>query len=468
MEDFNIIVANLLLSNEDKNRWKFYNALMNIKLNIEDVQKSEIIHKLYALYEKNIIRKDLILFSLLVNEDKTLFEQVVAYDNSKIKLDLEQRTTIFDYTQVKKRNWFLDIIEEDYPNLDNIFNQDVLLKIYFVKLIYFSNLQNVDIEDIKHVFNKIEHKIWEDEIVTTYTNETKHILNVIEHVTRHTKENCDTTELYYYVWNNCVLNVLSNYTNLDESDNWSDITKLVKDEELLKENYNVQDVNEYTQSEIFASFTILYNTIKCIKLCQTLKEEDTATKCRISAIVEENKQMILQIKKDSLLVEILENIFLLIFIKESSQSQFFNNTNELFLIILFLKAVINEITSLKRIEKHNEVYKRYCSLCNYVTDALWRLELITTIKNENEDTTNNVLQYMLATPESLICFCLEKGNFDKANEVIQVIYKHFFKQFNSISIKLNIYNFIMYFSNFFCAYFSNIEGLYSYLIPFTL
>lgn len=423
MEDFNTILANLLLSNDDKTRSRFYKALMNFKLNYEDdLKNSDIVQRLYSLYEKNILRKDLLLFSLLLNEDKTLFQHVVEYDHSNVKLDLRQPKAIFDFMLIKNRHWFIYIIENDYPNLENFFNNDVLTRINIAKLIYFSNLQSIDVRAVNDAFNKVYSTVWEDKIVNAYIIQIGHILNVMEHVQKHTKENCDITELYYYIWNNSVLNVLSKFTNLNESNNWINVMKLIKDEELiLNECYNVQECNVCTQSETFASFTILFNIIKCIKLCHNLKEDNILAKSTISSTVEETKHMILAIERDTLLVEILEDIFVLIFIRETNQTQFFNNTNQLFLIILFLKSAINEINILKKIEKQSNIYKRYCNLCNHVTDALWRLELLTTINSDGKETTPKILQYMLAPPESLICYCLEKGNFDKANEVIQVI-----------------------------------------------
>lgn len=426
MENFNTVLAELLMSDTEENHSKFYKELMNLRINIKELKNSDIISRLHTLYKKRILRKDLILYSLLVNEDKYLFENLIEHDNRMVKLDLENPTSLFDFTYVKKKHWFLEIIENEYPNIKDVFNEDILMRIYFIKLVYFSNLDRIDVDAIKRVLKQLNY-LWEDKFVTTYVNELKRILNVIEYCTKTTKENCDITELYYYIWNNSVLNVLSKYVNLQDCNNWHDIKNLIKDEEtFLKDNYNLKDEDEYSQSEIFLSFTILYNVIKCVKLCHDLKDDDTVTKSNISGVVEETKEMILQIEKETLLVELLEDIFVLVFMKNERNddmelAEFFCNANELFLILLFLKSIINDITIVKRIDKQSTLYKRYKNLCDYVTDAFWRLELITTLEMDSEESSKkSILHYMLAPPESLICICLKKGNFEKANEVIQV------------------------------------------------
>lgn len=422
MDEINTILIDLL-SSEDKDCSYVYPILSNLKLNDEQLKNLEIIPKLYLLYDKGILRKDLVLFSLLVNADRRYFEELIKFEKAVLQLNLEDGTTLFDFSYEKKKNWFLELIENDFGNLRSVFTEETLQRINVIKLIYNTHLEAIDLGKIKSILGETNFKS-HDAILGTFLSETEHNLRIIEYCLETNPEGAlNVSELFHFVWNNNILSVLSKYVKLHKLEYWDDIKQLIKThEDFLNTTYpNQTDViaSSYTETETFFVYTILHNVIKSIKLCHNLNPNDYQTKTNISSIIEKTKQLIIQIKKDDLLIDTLENIFVLIFMRDDSG--FFCNQNELFLNILFLKSLINEIKTTRKFEKNSDIYKRFHELSDYVTDALWRLELITSIeKCDGDFSKKSILTYMLASPESLINICLKKENFEKAHQVIKV------------------------------------------------
>lgn len=67
------------------------------------------------------------------------------------------------------------------------------------------------------------------------------------------------------------------------------------------------------------------------------------------------------------------------------------------------------------IAKNTVAFKVFTELNKYLLDALWRYELVTSIKGVDLPLSkkHGFLSYMLASPESLIYMCLKKGDFEK-------------------------------------------------------
>lgn len=455
MEELNDELIKLLSSEECKPKSShIYNLIANLKVSEEEYKNFDLVQKLYLLHDQGIIRKDLVYLSFLVNDDSRLLKKVLAFDESMLLLNVEDVTTFYDFTYQRNRHWFLEIIKKDFSNLDAVFNEEMLRKVNLLKFYNVTNYPRIDLELInKKLANQ---NLPNDDFAQIYVKEISHMLDIVKFCLSISEQQINNSELYYYLSKHNLLETLSKFLNLKKSEYWMNILELIEQHAIFIKNTYVskeKPKNEnYKEAEIFVSFCVILNTLQSIQLCHELKSNDEIGKENISHIMQTSKTMIRQIKNDALLVETLENMFSLIFVREEhflsnsslSYSKFYCHENELLLILSFMKTLITEIKTIKEFDKTSNIYQRLLELNNKVTDALWRLELITCISKTPIEINKNVLPYLLAPPKSLINLCLKNDDFQKAHQVVQVCVLLFtFK----VSLKLFLIVFARIFHN---------------------
>lgn len=403
-----------------------YKTLANIELTSSNCFEFEhqIIPLIYDLIEDGKLKKHIIFIATLVNQP--LLRILLEHEASTIELDFRKPKSLFEYVFYKKKHWLLEVLNsvDEYQNV--LVDIDTLLLI--LKIVLITNQNEIDIAELNCYLGSSFDKV--DQFFKIYVEYVKFISRVVTFVRSHT-DLCDT-EIFKLLSQKSLIDCLSEMVDIENSSTWCDISnKLGENEEFFRKYFTQSnDDSNYLEREIFHAFTILTETINCIK-CSRNISANKANKDDITAKLEIIKAQLIGIKNRTLQIELLENVFALIFLRscdffqDENTDSFFCGEYEIRLILSLLKSVFEELKK----QYSNRIFaefKRFIHLNKHITDGYWRLELLNCIKKnwylgkETNAKTRNILYYMLAAPEALINMCLKQNNIEKAIQVVKV------------------------------------------------
>ncbi|KAG5879114.1 hypothetical protein JTB14_031661 [Gonioctena quinquepunctata] len=379
-------IVERLLKTEDRTKLvnQFYKKFCEIKIN--DRTESGyffeyVLPKINELHNKDIIRKDILYLSLLGSNNLELLRKCIKFNKNILELDLASPTKLYDYCVYKRQHWFGHFVSSGKTS--KIANRKIVNSILTLRLIELSNSLDISVENLKEVLLEIDGEMLSD-FWKNYILQIKHFIDIVEFCQQRSPA-IPTNDIFPYVRENSVLQTFSNYFELRES-NWKDILRWIQKEETHSENK--------AQSTNFIAFTILGHLLNCITKTPNLN---------VIEAVENAKTDLLNIQDIRFQLELLENIFAMIF----SESKHFSNERdsrlvcerkEIRLVLYLLKEVLEEMKMKPFLEKDSEEYSKFSQLNKLVADGLWRIDLIESVKSP-EKCEKHLLRYMLSPPE---------------------------------------------------------------------
>lgn len=423
------LLEELLKKQDIPTKDKFYRHFSSLNYESNEDVVLEVLPTLYKLFNKNILSKNILYLSLLLNDNSSLLDACIQWEKVNFKLDyndcLKDSNKLFDYTIYTKKHWFYHLISnwetinETLPNI-----QDKLLYLQLVTITNESNsLMFSMLEDVTKKCLQVPSSDL-DPFWIFYAKEIRLILKILElcqnqdnFISIHPGEFMD------YSTKHSVLSVCSEYLNL---------TKTYKEvEHLLTEiNQNTPPHNENLSDQIqtLSSFGVLANLLKLI--LPSLKDNQPHPSANEE--IKRIQSQFLQLKDHKLQIELLQLIFTITFLQfdhiikrtESTfkivQSyNFICNEKEVRLILFTLKSLIENIEFNKIFENDPHCSEKLDRLHTLVIDATRRLDIvINTVSLPKYE--EKFLYYMLATPEGLINLCLKNDDFDRAYQVLKV------------------------------------------------
>ncbi|XP_044264148.1 zinc finger FYVE domain-containing protein 26 [Tribolium madens] len=392
------LIASLdkLLKYKTEDPSRFYTFLSDCG-ETDDKQWESLIPKIYYLYERQVLRKDLVYLSLLASQNHALLGKFIDYDKSIYSLDVSDPVSLYDYHVYKKQHWVYEIIDNpgNYPklvDLKNIYN-----KFQMIKFVKETNLSVVEIDQLESLTREINFEFLDD-FWKFYVEEITRFISTVKFC-KTLKTDANDSDLFVFASKNTPLDTLSRFTDLGDATQW--------------ENISSKLACNHDQFIIFTGFTILATLINLLidNYNPNLKKD------HINALFETLKSKLIDLKDKQLQIELLENIFRLMFHRKAHE--FTCKEKEIRFVLFLLKSVTEELKLKKVYERDSDHYRRLSTLSNYVTDALWRLDLILNTKITPK-IQEQLLNYMLAPPESLIHICLKRQNFERAHQVIEI------------------------------------------------
>lgn len=414
MEEILIIIESLLKSEVEEGsnlHRKFYKKVCKFKF----TEKNEITYlteyalpKIQLLCDKQILRKDIMYLTLIAYNNLDVLKKCFEFDKSVYKLKIEDPSSLYDYGIFKKQHWFYEALN-NYDEVKANFNKNISHKILALKVIEVTNSREIPLEQIKILLENID-TVDMDVFWKYYIKEIQHLIRVTDFCKK-AVPSANTNEIFLYMSEHCILETFSKYIDITKLE-WNEMLIKIYEEEELHQN------SDDTQSQQFLSFYILGNIFKIVLFAEN------NTKLNVNETLEDIKSKIFSLKSKLTQVILLENIFAILFIKTNHifsdvEETFICKEKQIRLILYFIKMVIDDIKLKNLYSKESEEYFRFNELNKYVTDAIWRTELIEDIKEPGKCETN-LLRYMLASPQSLIQMCLKRGDFKRAYQVIEV------------------------------------------------
>ncbi|KAJ3648482.1 hypothetical protein Zmor_020282 [Zophobas morio] len=391
----------LKCKNEDPAR--FYTYLSDYTLTEHDEKHfiESFIPKVYYLYDKKVLRKDLVYLSLLAGENHHVLEKFIEYDKSIFVLNIDDPVSLFDYYVYEKKHWVYEIVNNPSGFDKLIPLKTIYNKLKMIKFIYETNFPEVDIEYLHSLSAQIDVEVLDD-FWKFYVDEIIKFIEVVRFCKPLLKREVSDSELFAFGSSNALLDTLSRFVDLGDPARWDTILNR------LKLNTNEDELN------VFTGFMIIATLIRL--LLQENYNTNNQKKDFVNSVFEDVKTWLLSLQNKQLQVELLENVFSLLF--HRSRNEFTCKEKEIRFILFLLKSVIEELQLKKTHEKTSPEHKKLSSLMNLVTDSLWRLDLIINTKMTPK-IEERLLNYMLAPPASLIHLCLKRRNFERAHQVIQ-------------------------------------------------
>ena len=425
MEQLKRCVSDLLHSNQTgASGNQIYLSVLTLKLEPSEVSLfTEVLPGIYRLFETGKARKDLFFLSASCNECGNVAEELSRYEQENCVLNVADPVQVFNFCVYKKKHWFLEVVErEDY---DDRFPGPVRQKISLLRLFRSTNTGNFS--DLAGAVGYVHEN--RDEFVNVYTH---HVQCVIELVNFLKGMNDDVThsDVYNFVTGHTIVQSVEKYLDLDRLKNWEPVLRKIDE---CRRNYDdvfgaSSEPKRYSQHETFASFVILADVVRCLKLSRTSCDENIdANGDEIIRILQNVKKTILNLQNRSKQIEVLEDIFVTVFMRGyGDTSGFYCTQFEVRLVITFLKSVLDDVRTANQLVGGAEESRKFLELDKYVCDAFWRLDLVENIDvPEDGDTEkramNDLFYYMLSTPEALVNLCLRRKRYEKALEVIKVI-----------------------------------------------
>ncbi|KAK9751930.1 hypothetical protein QE152_g4549 [Popillia japonica] len=404
-----------------------YSILVNSDITIENEKefKQQIIPEIYKLIENGKIRKEILFISLLLKPH--ILKILLEHEAVIIKLDLRKPTTPFDFVYYENKHWLSEVIESVTEH--SYLRSDIHTLLLVLKIISITNSNKLDIQELKYYLGLNYENV--GLFYKIYLENLELVTKVVEFIESNSTENA--CNIFKVLSENSLLNSLSEMVNISNPTLWNDIFRfLVENQNFNKKYFNHSSNNQsiYTDEEKFVAFTILISIINCLKVSENLNKSP-CNKDNITSTLEEVKEKLINLKNRTLQIELLEDIFALIFlrnsdIKGSKTDSFFCGESEIRLILSLLKSVFEELKKQYSSRGFSE-FKRFVDLNKHITDGYWRLELLSSIKKnwylENDGTkskSKNILYYMLSSPEGLINMCLKQNNIEKAIQVVKV------------------------------------------------
>ncbi|XP_018333319.1 zinc finger FYVE domain-containing protein 26 homolog isoform X2 [Agrilus planipennis] len=369
----------------------------------EENNYEELVLFISDLLQEKKIQKDLLYLTLMTQKDCSLLSELIK--KFPQVLDLKEPVSIYNYSIKNEKHWLLEVIENE--ELHSTFSEKIIYKIRL--------LQNINITNNCASYKSLEElntshfdlpgsngffKLYCD--VIKRAKKTVDIYKIIE-------KDINLKELLLLCCQNSLLNVFFSSLDLTESVLWPKILT------------ELESLNNETDITTFKCFIIIYTVICSLQLCKNIPEGNHFKhKDVISSKIEEAKQHLMSLIDIKWQTIVLENIFVLMFLKSDSHT-FFCQEKEIRLLLTFLKTCIEDIQPKHLYNRNSESVKRINELSKCVTDAFWRFEIVTE-ENSLADLPRekDLISRMLASPESLINICLKQNSFRKANQVIKV------------------------------------------------
>lgn len=416
------VLEELLKKQDTSTKDKFYRYFSSLNYESNEDLLHDILPAVHKLFNKNVLSKNILYLSLLVNDNSPLLDACIQWEKVNFNLDecLQDPNKWFDYTIYTKKHWFYHLIKNWETTKETLANiQDKLL---YLQLVTITN------EPDSTKFNKLEEITKKclqvpssdiDPFWVFYAKEIQLILKILELCHN---QHIPPGEFMDYSTKHSVLSVCSKYSNL---------TKTYKEvEHLLTEiNQSTPPHNENLSHQVqtLSSFGVLANLFKLI--LPSLRNNQSHAS--VNEEIKHVQSQFLLLKDHKLQIELLQLIFTITFLKfehikrtESTFniSQTYNficNEKEVRLILFTLKSLIENIEFNKIFKSDPHCTEKLDRLHALVIDATRRLDIvINTVSLQKYE--GKFLYYMLATPEGLINLCLENDDFDRAYQVLKV------------------------------------------------
>lgn len=406
MEQLKVYVDELISDRCLHNESVIYNLLYEIEeINSDiDIFKA-IIPSLRTLCENGKLQKDIVYLSLLAaRNSKLALETFLEYDKVSVTLDNLTSQSIFEYCIFKKQHWFTETLN----NLNTLgkqhFSTEIYKKLLILRLFNLTNVASIDTTAVKAILNEIQRDD-NDILINFYINKVENAVDLVDFISSiASTTNMNVNEIIYFTVNNSNIKTISMYMDLKQTHNWESIIKQIDDDNL----------------EIFKAFAVVFSILMCLNICDPPQS--------VEDILRSAEAQLLSMRNKKLQLEVIKTIFTLLFLSKeqlqdySNQKGYVNEVEGTSIILHFLKSVFQTIKLKNLLERNTDEFTVFAEVDKHLIDALWRHELVTTIKTVDSLSSkkNRLLSYMLAAPESLIYMCLKKGNFERALQVIQV------------------------------------------------
>ncbi|KAJ8925266.1 hypothetical protein NQ315_009094 [Exocentrus adspersus] len=367
-----------------------------------------ILPKIQQLYDRHVLRKDILYLTLIAYSNIGVLKQCIEYDKYVYKLRTRDACSLSDYSIFKGKHWIYECLTT-YNEITESFNENVSQRILSLKIIGCTNDLKISLGEVVTLLKSIDIT-YLDTFWSFYIKNVNYLMKIVDFC-KDSASSLDVDEVFYYALEHSTLEAFSKYLDIPKLQ-WEEMLHTINEEEDLHHNDNLQ-------SRHFLSFFVLGNVFKLILPTGNIMEVN------INELLYDLKLKILSIKNLSLQVEILENIFVILFVKSDHivennlESRFICNEKQIRLILYFLKMVMDDIKLLNAFNKKSEEFVKFNTLNKSVADAIWRIELIENVKEQRKYETN-LLRYMLAPPESLIYMCIKRADFKRAQQVLEI------------------------------------------------
>lgn len=397
----------LKYGSDDENRQKLYQLLGEYDCASSDIYYlyQYVFPKIYEICGQQKIRKLYIYLSLITYQNLEFLRNFIKYDKSIFRLNIEDPVSLFEHIIYKGQHWFECIVKcpEEY---DKIFDINIYNKLVFLKFLNVTNSSKLCYEKIINLLRKLDTNNLE-EFHNEYIEHINHFVHITETCSANLIHNTTLEEIFLYSTNHTALETLHFFTDL----------RNIRNEDILELFYTEPEDSIQQDLNIFTSFDVIANLLDCILLDPKYID--------IPSIMTYIREKLLNISEKPLQVQVLRCIFSVIFLKASnlrnveSEKEYICQSKDIRMIIYLLKDVLDEIIVNKDYEKQSQELQDISELKVIVTDAIWRMDIITDVK-EQKKCNKNLLSYMLSSPESLIQMCLKCHNLERAYQVIKV------------------------------------------------
>lgn len=418
MDILKVALNDLLINDECKSTQELYSLFSAVTLNKQIYQTftDDIIPQLYSFFDLNVIQKELMFLALIANPDKAILTHMFEYEKSKTHLSLTVPTSVFNVCFYLRKHWFSEIIDKEIAD-EKEFSCEILNNVKILKLVNLSNGEDVNLNKISRAALSIDNNI-ENGFLNIYVLQVKEVLRVIKFI-KNIKADCDEEGIYKCFIKHSLLKTLSRYIDFKCTQYWKRIEILLSEYVQNKEaiyKQNMVKINCYNELDQFNAYTIIHNCLKCLKLCKNYRR----SRKHIKHIYKVTEAKVLSLKKEILILEVLENVFAFNFVTNSEISRgdntFFCNEHAFERNNVFLLNVMEQLKMLNYFESHSECYDKFLKLFAQVKEALTRLFIIKRLKKNSQD----VMRYLLAPPETLFYISLKKSNFPIAEKILNV------------------------------------------------
>lgn len=380
-----------------------FEKIVNYNDKDDCLQCDQIANLIGQLYNEGKISRDILYLSVLSNTDNFLINELIKYEKSVVKI-LDYPGSLYDFVVCENRQWFEISIENS--DLSNMFDQHILNIVNILKLVYYTNKHlKPNAEEWKANFQEL-NEFWK-----TYYTKIKFIWDVIDYCTSvELIKNLD--EVFVYSSQNACIKILVNFLKCEQF-KYEEVLHILQKED--------KAYNSMKQVDNILAYSI------CMTIFNSIQDVSSVSNIRI--LITKLKEKLLSISNKKMIVELLENIFTILFIttnnftnRQVEFNTFICQEPEMRLVLFILKELLDETKAKGLFNVNSSEYADFLSIQKYVTNALWRMELISKVKSPQK-CERKLLKYMLAMPESLIQMCLKEGDYERAYQVVQV--RHF-------------------------------------------
>ncbi|KRT81269.1 hypothetical protein AMK59_5261, partial [Oryctes borbonicus] len=404
-----------------------YSTLANVHISLDDQEefREAIVPWIYKLYEHGIIRREVLYISLLTNLN--ILNIFLEYESTILKLDLRRPKSLFDFVYYRNEHWLIDVIE----SLDehSYLKSNLLAVLIILKVILLTSSTETNIDELRNFLSRDIHDV--EPFFKLYIENVSLLANVVQFIKSNNKQDVNNT--FYLLSERSLLNGLSEMIDISNNLYWNDISRFLIENDDFNRNYFYHLSNNnptYTDEETFTAFTILINVINCLKASKSINE-GSPNRDNITSTLENVKDGLINCKNRTLQIELLQNIFALIFLRNNdftcnTENSFFCKESEIRLLLSLLKSIFEELKK-KYSNRIFPGFNHFVDLNMYVIDGYWRLELLNSVKKnwystsyQSNDKGKDILYYMLSSPEGLINVCLKQNNIDEAIQVVKI------------------------------------------------